>query len=184
MKQIILKPFVWSAFLIFCLLFQGCDFIYGLLDKKGAEEKELIGEVIPFEKNHTIEEVQILLKLYGYNPGGVDGFLGGRTREAIAEFQRDNGLEETRYVDQQTWELISLFKTYELVQDAELNIRMIQQIFHAAGCDPGEPDGKLGPKTKEAIKCFQEKHQLKTDGKIGYKTLSAMVQYLEIQILD
>ena len=44
-----------------CFVLCGCDAIYRVLDKEGAEEKELIGEVIPFEKNLVVEEIQSLL---------------------------------------------------------------------------------------------------------------------------
>ncbi len=162
--------------LSFCL--QGCDFLYGLLDKKGAEEKKIVGEIVPFEKNLTVEEVQTLLKLYGYNPGRVDGVMGVKTRDALERFQRENGLEETRMVDQKTWENLIVFKETNLIVEGELNTRLVQTILKEAGFDPGKIDGKAGLKTQAAILNFQKARGLKADGKVGYKTLSQLAQSL------
>ena len=60
MRKNIRFSILWIVFLSFSI--QGCDALYRVLDKEGAEEKELVGEVVPFEKNPTIEEIQMLLK--------------------------------------------------------------------------------------------------------------------------
>lgn len=167
--------------LVFCLLsLQGCDFIYRLLDKEGAEEKELVGEISPFESNPTVEEVQTLLKIYGYSPGTPDGVLGLRTRNAIEKFQKDHGLKPSRFVDDETWEKLSVFKKNGLLIEGEVNIRLVQEILEKAGYDVGGVDGNYGPKSKKALEQFQTVNKLKVDGKIGYKTLSALAQYLQV----
>lgn len=167
-----------TAGLTLCVCVQGCDFVYSLLDKKGAEEKELIGEVVPFEKNFTVEEIQTLLDLYGYSPGRIDGSLGLRTREAVARFQRDNGLEESRFVDQATWEKLTVFRDNRLVINNDLNMKLIQTALQRAGFDPGPADGQSGPRTKAAVLKFQKSSGLKPDGKIGYKTLTQLAAFL------
>ena len=164
--------------LLLCLSFFGCDALYRLLDKEGAEEKALVGDIIPFESNAVVEEIQSLLYLYGYNAGKVDGSLGLRTRNAIEKFQKDNGLEATRFVDQATWEKLSLFKKNGIVVDRQLNARLVQSLLKEAGFDPGKIDGKIGPKTKDAVRAFQKAYNLKVDGKIGYQTLSRMALFL------
>lgn len=173
-----------SYFLIcfgLCVTLCGCDALYRILDEEGAQEKELIGEVIPFEKNLVVEEVQGLLYLYGYNTGKVDGVLGLRTRNAIEQFQKDNGLEPSRFADQATWERLNIFKENELVIKGQLNILLIQTLLKKAGFNPGEIDGKLGARTKAAILKFQEAHGLKVDGKIGYQTLSKLVTFVPVE---
>ncbi len=164
--------------LIGCLMFCGCDAIYRLLDKEGAEEKALIGEVIPFENNPKVEEVQALLYLYGYNVGEIDGILGLRTRNAIERFQKDNSLEPSRFADQATWTKLCVFKENNLIFDLKLNVGLIQSLLQKAGFNPGNIDGKMGRRTKEAVLEFQKEHDLKVDGKIGYKTLSALAKYI------
>ena len=176
-----LRRFSGFVTLVFCLFsLQGCDFIYRLLDKEGAEEKELVGEISPFESNPTVEEIQTLLKIYGYSPGNPDGVLGLRTRNAIEKFQKDHGLKPSRFVDDETWEKLSIFKKNGLLVDGEVNIRLVQEILEKAGYDVGGVDGSYGPKSKKAVEQFQTVNKLKVDGKIGYNTLSALAQYLKV----
>lgn len=163
---------------VMCISLNGCDRLYRLLHKEGAEEKEIIGEVLPLESNPTIEEVQAILDLYGYDPGSVDGVLGHRTRDAIKRFQEDNGLEPTRFVDQNTWQKLKTFVNNGFIVDGTLNVTQLQTTLKVAGYNPGPIDGKIGAKTKEAIISFQEAHGLKVDGKVGFKTLTALSQYL------
>lgn len=160
---------------LFC---SGCDVVYRMVDKEGAQEKDLLGEVIPFEQNYTVKEVQTLLSLYGYNPGRIDGKLGNQTRNAIERFQKDAGLKATRYVDEATWDQLKIFKDYSLVVDNQLNHALIQEILSAAGHYSGAIDGNIGPNSVKAIKKFQKSHGLNPDGRIGYQTLSAMTRYL------
>jgi len=164
--------------IMFCFNFSGCDVVYRLLDKEGAEEKTLVGEVVPFERNEKSEEIQILLYLYGYNVGKIDGILGLRTRNAIAKFQADNQLEVTRKVDQETWERLNIFNENQLVVNRELNVLLIQSLLKRAGLNPGKIDGKMGPKTKEAVIEFQKASGLNADGKIGFQTLNALAKLI------
>lgn len=50
----------------------------------------------------TVAEVQRELAREGYDPGPIDGVLGGQTRSAIAAFQADNGLAATGSIDSAT----------------------------------------------------------------------------------
>lgn len=167
--------------LVFCVFLTGCDLIYHMLHKEGAEEKALLGDIVPFEKNPAVEEVQALLVIYGYSPGKADGVMGLQTRNAIEEFQKDNLLKESRFVDKATWEKLAAFKENNLIVNKRLNIKLVQTALKEAGLDPGPIDGKMGAKTKKAIMVFQEKSGLKADGKIGYKTLSKLSEVLPVQ---
>ncbi len=178
----IVKKFCFFFILAGLSCFLGCDFIYRKIHKEGAEEKELVGEVLPFEKNRMIEDIQNLLKLYGYNPGKVDGVWGARTREALARFQKENGINESRLADHETWAKLKVFKDNDLIVDGELNSLLIQKILVKAGFSPGKIDGKYGTKTESAIKVFQREYELKVDGKIGYKTLTKLSMLLPLEI--
>ena len=157
--------------LVLCFSLTGCDLLYRMLHQEGAEEKELLGDMVPFQKNPAVEEVQTLLSIYGYSPGKADGVIGLQTRNAIEEFQRDNGLKETRFVDKATWEKLMVFKDNNFIVKNKLNVKLVQTALKEAGFDPGAVDGKMGTKTKKAIIAFQNSAGLKADGKIGYKTL-------------
>jgi len=169
---------LFSISLVLCFALCGCDIIYRFLDKEGAQERELIGRIIPHEKNPVVEEVQALLYLYGYNAGRIDGILGLRTRNAVEKFQDDNGLKTTRFIDQATWQKLNVFTENQLVIEQQLNVRFIQVLLKEAGFNPGSIDGKMGARTKSAVKKFQEAYELKVDGKIGYQTLGKLAAFI------
>ena len=55
---------------------------------------------------------------------------------------------------------------------------LIQQALQNAGMYSGKVDGDLGPKTKRAIREFQEQNGLNADGKVGPKTWQKLSPYL------
>ena len=155
----------------------GCDALYRVLHKEGAEEKELFGEIIPFVYHPGVEEVQKLLKLYGYNIGEIDGKMGVNTRNAISAFQGDQHVKASRFIDKETWVRLNMFSDVDLVVDAKLNARKVQAILKKAGFYLGLPAGKLGPRTQQALKKFQKACGLEADGTVGIKTLSKLREY-------
>jgi hypothetical protein len=58
--------------------------------------------------DQVVANVQASLQEQGYYQGDVDGLLGPLTREAIADYQRSNGLVETAAVDQPTLESLGM----------------------------------------------------------------------------
>src|SRR5262245_29698793 len=58
--------------------------------------------------DQVVANVQAALQADGYYQGEVDGLLGPLTREAIAGYQRDNGLYETAAIDQPTLESLGM----------------------------------------------------------------------------
>jgi len=57
----------------------------------------------------------------------------------------------------------------------------IQIALKNAGFYAGAIDGKIGPKTKEAIREFQKAKGLKADGKVGPKTWAELQKHLTTQ---
>jgi peptidoglycan hydrolase-like protein with peptidoglycan-binding domain len=53
----------------------------------------------------------------------------------------------------------------------------LQRALLRAGYDPGPIDGKLGKKTRTAVKAFQRKNGLTADGVVGEKTWSMLRSY-------
>ena len=49
-------------------------------------------------------------------------------------------------------------------------IRQVQQALKVAGFDPGPADGRMGTRTRAAIRDFQLANGLEPDGKVGSKT--------------
>ena len=58
--------------------------------------------------------------------------------------------------------------------------RAIQQALKNAGFYQGTVDGKIGPKTREAVKAFQEVNGLKADGVVGRQTWEKLAPYLSM----
>lgn len=168
----------WIALGIAISVFSGCDAVYRLLDKNGAQEKELVGDIVPMGHNEKVLEIQTLLNIYGYAPGSADGVLGLKTRDAVERFQKEQGIEPSRFVNKETWDKLTVFQENGIIVDSELNVRLVQTLLEAAGCNPGSVDGKMGQRTTDAVKRFQAKHRLKVDGKIGYNTLKMLAEYL------
>jgi len=157
----------------------GCDGIYGMLQKEGAQERDIIGEINVYEANENVRRVQQRLKLYGYRIGNADGILGANTRNAIETFQKDSGITPSRFIDKATWEKLMEFDRYALIVNDDVYVPAIQVAMKAAGFDVGSIDGKMGPRTQETLKKFQAAHGLKPDGKIGLQTLTALKAYLQ-----
>lgn len=55
-----------------------------------------------------------------------------------------------------------------------MTISEIQQALKAAGFDPGDVDGLLGPRTTDALKLFQGEHGLPVSGAADAPTLAAL----------
>lgn len=59
--------------------------------------------------------------------------------------------------------------------------KQIQTALMNAGFNPGPVDGKMGAKTREAIKAFQKASGLKVDGKVGAQTWGVLKKYLKVK---
>ncbi len=68
--------------------------------RSDAERTAATGELSADDMQQAVRNIQAILNNNGYDAGPVDGIMGGKTREAILAFQRDNGLEATGAVDQ------------------------------------------------------------------------------------
>jgi g-D-glutamyl-meso-diaminopimelate peptidase len=58
---------------------------------------------------NNVKLVQSILTKIGYNPGTIDGIYGETTRQAVMEFQRNNGLISDGIVGPMTWRLLDQF---------------------------------------------------------------------------
>ncbi len=59
--------------------------------------------LLPGSQGATVTQAQQLLKAKGYYQGRIDGDFGAGTRDAVAAFQRANGLTVDGKVGEQTW---------------------------------------------------------------------------------
>jgi peptidoglycan hydrolase-like protein with peptidoglycan-binding domain len=59
------------------------------------------------------------------------------------------------------------------------SVKDVQSALKNAGYDIGVADGRMGKKTRQAIKDFQKANGLDADGKVGKKTWSVLSTYLD-----
>jgi hypothetical protein len=57
-------------------------------------------------RNH-VRQAQEELRAQGLYRGEIDGIVGPKTKEAVAQFQQENGLQQTATLDQQTVQRLS-----------------------------------------------------------------------------
>ena len=182
--------------ILMVLTFYGCNIVPKSVQYQREEEK-LVGSTDII--NPKIEEVQVILKSEGYEPGNTDGRMGKETRDAIKAFQESIGLRSTGYIDKSTLtqledsrrtkEILESKKDYALKskevrqkdsQKAEFKptTKDIQTALKNAGFNPGSFDGKMGPRTRQAIKDFQKSKGLVPDGAVGPKTWASLGKHL------
>lgn len=154
-------------------------------DKKELREEEIIGRTSG--RNPRVEEIQNALKEAGFDPGTADGIMGSQTRTAIKGFQKKHGLKTTGQIDSATNLALNKPKEVEKplnrsINDADSfgrNDEQIQKALKNAGFYKGVIDGKVGPRTKSAIREFQKSNGLNADGSVGDKTWQALKTYLK-----
>ncbi len=173
-----MKKYIVVLIMILSMSAGGCDRIYGLLHKPGGEEREVLGAFVFNEYNPKVEELQKLLKTFGYPLGRPDGKFGASTRDMVERFQKDEGLETTRFVDKATWAQIRLYADTFITPKGTINAKVLQTALKKAGHLTGKADGIIGPKTLTALRSFQAKQGLTADGNIGLKTMKELMNYL------
>ena len=194
-----------NRFIIILIIFFVIPLIYGckIVPKSiqyQKDEEKAIGSVDVM--NPLVEEAQILFSELGYDTGNTDGRMGQKTRESIKEFQESIGLKSTGYIDKLTWReiedirrdierrdmkeeyMITVRSAYSekknsISSGSDLTTRQIQTALRGAGFDPGAIDGRMGPRTQQAVKEFQRTKGLKVDGVVGPKTWAELGKYLE-----
>lgn len=62
-----------------------------------------------FKTKESIKEIQTCLKNAGFYQGEIDGVRGRRTRRAVREFQKANGLDPDGIVGRRTGELLNKY---------------------------------------------------------------------------
>lgn len=110
-----------------------------------------------------------LAELGLYN-GPLDGQDGPRLRQAIEAYQSDSSLEVTGKPTAPLLERIRLTRQVrEAVnpsETADVDVRAVQEGLARLGYSPGPGDGRLGPRTREAIRMFERDRNLEETGTI------------------
>lgn len=147
----------------------------------------------------TVQQVQDILGDLNLYTGSVDGIAGPQTKKAIADYQKLVGLDPSGEIDQSLLDELMARRAPQKTDDAlpprpaprparvepvaavtaqppREDVLKIQAGLKAFGNDGIELDGKLGLKTKTAIREFQSLFGLPVTGEPDEKLLVKMRQ--------
>lgn len=117
---------IFLLFCIICIAFVAVNTMYSAqpaLSKLGSRSEE-------------VRQIQTRLKSWGYNVGPIDGIYGWRTRNAVIQFQKNNGLVPDGIAGPKTLEKIGL-PTGVASQSAQNNVNLLARLINAEA--RGEP---------------------------------------------
>ena len=134
--------------------------------------------------------LQIVLKSYNYYGGNIDGDIGPVSKSALINFQNNNDLDDDGILGPQTClhllnknniitnpiEVTNAVTTTPDVSKYSEEVEYNQKILKSLGLYTGVIDGIDGPGTKRAVKDFQIKSGLVSDGVVGQKTKTALAK--------
>jgi len=76
--------------------------------RKALQTSKITSQSQPRAKRSQAHQIQELLTSIGYDPGAVNGIMGGKTRAAIQQFQQDKGLPAHGEPDDATLKAMNL----------------------------------------------------------------------------
>ena len=143
------------------------------------------------DKGADVEHLQKRLNDLGYTDAAgkklaTDRDFGNHTREAVEQFQRENGLKPTGVADKETLRLVEKGMTRHAAADGQLqpgekgpDVRGLQENLNQLGLtgSNGKPlkvDGDYGDNTREAVRKFQTSHGLPQTGTADRATLEKL----------
>ena len=136
-----------------------------------------------------VKELQRRLKELGYYSNSIDGSFGGKTEDAVKAFQKRNGLTADGVVGDQTLKVLNS-SSAKKAQDSSSSssssstsdsdslrlgdkgseVKKLQERLKELGYYKKTIDGVYGSGTVSAIKAFQQRNGLTSDGVAGKAT--------------
>lgn len=131
------------------------------------------------DQGTSVKTLQEKLKALGYLTGAADGRYGAGTVKAVEAFQKDNGLEATGRVDEDTMAALNAkeipARTSFARGDIGDDVKALQERLKGLGYLEGEADGNFGSKTEQAIRRFQQAKSIKVTGKADEETVKQIM---------
>ena len=121
-----------------------------------------------------IRDAQTKLAALGIYKGALDGRMGPKTAEAIRNFQQRAKLEVTGAVDARLMARLQDGDQAAVSEADSILIFTVQHRLNELGYNAGDEDGRLSPKTQEAIRAFETAHGLPVTGAIRGLLLSSL----------
>ena len=150
------------------------SFSWGIGQVMGAHWKALGFKSV----KHMVEaafsgvEGQLDLMIRFIDVNGLRGLIKGRKWAAFARQYNGKNYKKNAY-DKKLKQAYARFSTPSTFEPDPF-VRRIQQSLAKLGFNPGQADGRDGPKTKAAIKAFQAANGLVPDGIAGPLTIEEM----------
>ena len=127
----------------------------------------------PFtQREERVKELQHHLAALGLKPGLIDGRYGPITTDAVRRFQRAHDLPVDGVADPVTLNALKASVKGSPFLVRTERVKELQRQLHRLGLQPGMVDGRYGPLTTQAVKRFQEAHNLPPDGIADPETLN------------
>ena len=138
-----------------------------------------VEEMTPEMARAFIVGTQEELAKLGYAPGPADGIMGGRTRAAIRAYQRDAGLPVTGRASSELLDHMKFVTpTVERKAPPPLPIALVidvqEELARRAYLADERIDGLDGPRTRAAVRRFQNDAGLAITGAIDERLLQEL----------
>lgn len=144
---------------------------------------EPVVEVINAESEVTLQAVERELNHLGYLADGVQPNERNFTRAAILAFEYDHGLPLTATASPELLEALILGRarapgasTKIETEIAASLIRRVQATLVRLGYPVGSIDGQIGPRTRAAIKAFEQHEGLMPTGRVSAQLFAILVR--------
>ena len=140
------------------------------------------------DNGDAVRNVQKRLITLGYlASGSADGSYGNQTKNAVMEFQKNNGLSQTGRVNSSTLEKLNSSNAKKAGSSSSSSggtcqqgdkgdaVRKVQKRLITLGyLASGSADGDYGSKTRKAVKEFQQRNGLNVTGSVNSNTLAKL----------
>ena len=128
-------------------------------------------------RGNFVSLLQFILNGYGYDLD-TDGVFGAITEDAVKDFQRKNGLTEDGVVGGNTWKTLLTLPPFPTLKkgDGGAYVKYLQRKLESYFIPVGSIDGVFGQRTENAVKEFQQRNGLETDGIVGKNTWAALTK--------
>jgi peptidoglycan hydrolase-like protein with peptidoglycan-binding domain len=147
----------------------------------GPLTEEALGVILLPPTGERCQRVKALkrqLAWLGLEPGPVDGCYGPLTTAAVTRVQAAHDLRVDGVVGRLTPDALATSASARAISDRIERVKALQRKLGALGFDPGPVDGRYGPQTTDAVKRFQQAHDLHADGIADSHTQHALQQSL------
>jgi len=126
-----------------------------------------------------VKALQRQLGWLGFEPGPADGQYGSLTTGAVKRFQEAHDLPVDGIVDRTTADTLRANVAQRPSSDRIDRVKALQRQLQWLGLEPGPIDGRYGPQTTEAVRRFQERHDLRVDGIVDPQTQKALLDSVQ-----